>query len=161
MPKKNKTACKRRKCQRSRRLSRNHNRRRVRTIRRGGWPWTRKPTPPTPTFIETLLEKNEEFRYRKYRLDQEKMLRDASEKRKRETEERNLLWLQQKQQQEQQQKQQQKEQQEAQWQKQQQQSKPTRSPEEGYKYRAALGGLAEAWDAHVKNPNPNDSQRAE
>ena len=52
MPKKNKTACKRRKCQRSRsQRRRRNNNRRTRTIRRGGWPWTR-----TPTLSETLRE---------------------------------------------------------------------------------------------------------
>jgi hypothetical protein len=54
MPKKNKTACKRRKCQRSRsqRRQRNNNRR-TRTIRRGGWSWRK-----TPTLIEAIREAN-------------------------------------------------------------------------------------------------------
>jgi hypothetical protein len=92
----------------------------------------------------------------KQRLDHEKMLRDSSDKMTRETAERKSRWLQLKQQQERHQEQQQEQQQERRWQQLLQQSKPTRSAEEGRKYRAGLGGLADAWDAHVESANPND-----
>ena len=147
MPKKNKTACKRRKCQRSRRLSRSHNRRRTRTIRRGGWSWTRKrphtPT-PTPTLINTLLE-NPNFRDMKRYADRTKMSRESGAKIRREAEERKLEWEEKKKQKEL----------ELRRSNATQQRKctvrnsPTRTPEQGLEYRKQLGSLADQYEAYV------------
>ena len=148
MPKKNKTACKRRKCQRSRRLSRRHNRLRTRTIRRGGWPWTRKrPPTPTPTLMETLIEKDEFWRKKKFDSDQEKLLRKSAEKTALEAENRKLAWAE-------------KVRHQAELElirsnaTQQRndsvmRNNPTRTPEEGHNYRNAVSSLADRFKSEV------------
>lgn len=52
MPKENKTACKRRKCQRSRSQRRRNNNQRTRTIRRGGFCWRKRSNRVADTAAE-------------------------------------------------------------------------------------------------------------